>query len=285
MKIGYIGLGLMGKPCVLNLLGAGFDVSVWARREASVKPLVDKGAKACPSPKELALCTDVVILNVTNAADVQNIVLGESGLASSNKKGLIIVDMSTISACATKEIADKLAKIGMEFIDAPVSGGTAGAEKGTLSFMLGGKAETIEKIRPILQSMGTTITRIGDSGAGQVAKSCNQIALTAALIGVAEAIKFAKQNGVDPLPVREALLGGLAASKALDIHGMRIIKDVFTPGFKAVLHLKDMKIVAEICKELSLDLPVTDLGLEYLERAVDSGFGEEDSAVIARVLR
>ncbi len=284
MKIGYIGLGLMGKPCVLNLLKAGFEVFVWARRASSASPLLEKGAKICQTPEKLALEVDVVFLNVTNANDVEEIVFGANGLASSAKKGLVIVDMSTISAISTKEIAQKLAEMDMEFIDAPVSGGTVGAEKGTLTFMLGGSVAGIEKIRPALQAMGKTITRIGGSGAGQIAKSCNQIALTAAIIGVAEAVKFAQSNGVDPLCVREALLGGLAASKALEIHGMRIINDSFPPGFKAGLHLKDMGIVAEICEKLNLDLAVTELGREYLQKAVEQGFAEEDSSVIARVL-
>lgn len=284
MNIGYIGLGLMGTPCALNLIKAGHTLFVWVRRKEAADAVVAKGATLCASPAETAARVDILFTNVTNAVDVEAVLFAENGVVASGKKGLVIVDMSTISATASRKIAKRVADAGMEFIDSPVSGGTAGAEKGTLSFMAGGSAATIERITPVLRAMGTTITRIGDSGAGQVAKSCNQIALTASIIGVAEAIRFAKANGVDPAPVRAALMGGLAGSRVLEMHGHRIIEDTYEPGFKTALHLKDMNIIDDIIKELGLDMPVTGMGRDYLDEAVRRGYGDEDSAIIAKVM-
>ena len=284
MKIGYIGLGLMGFPCVLNLIRSGYNVSVWARRPEASSALEAQSAVLCDSPAAVALASDIVFLNVTNAPDVEELLFGLNGIASSQKKGLIVVDMSTISATKTREFAARLAPMGIEFADAPVSGGTAGAKAGTLTFMVGASESLFARIAPVLESMGTTITRIGETGAGQIAKSCNQICITSTILGVAEARAFAEANGVDFAPVREALMGGFAGSTVLKLHGQRMIANDYSPGFKSALHLKDMKIVDDIAAEQHLPMPVSSIGVEMLQRAVDAGFGEEDSSAMAKVL-
>ncbi len=284
MNIGYIGLGLMGRPCVLNLIKGGHSLFVWARRPESAAEVMAKGAVLCGSSADVAAKADLVFLNVTNTADVREVIFGANGLASSGKRGLTIVDMSTISATATRAMGKELAALGMELVDAPVSGGTVGAIAGTLTFMVGASPAVFERIKPVLACMGSTITRIGDCGAGQVAKSCNQIVITGAIAAVAEAVNFARANGVDPNPVREALMGGFAGSRILELHGKRIIDNSFEPGFKAALHCKDIGIVEEIAKELGLNMPVTDVGFSLLRKTVEQGYGDLDSSAMCKVI-
>ena len=283
MNIGYIGLGLMGKPCALNLMKAGHKLFVWARRKESTDEVVGKGATFCQSIAETAANCEILFLNVTNTDDVESVIFGQKGVIESGNKGLTIVDMSTISATATRTMAKRLAQYEMELIDAPVSGGTAGAQNGTLTFMVGAGEKSFERVKPVLLDMGKTVTRIGECGAGQVAKSCNQIVITGTIAAVAEAFRFAEAAGVDPGPVREALLGGFAASKVLEMHGMRMITDNYEPGFKTVLHRKDMGIVEDITEELHLGLPVSQVGIGLLERTVDAGYGEEDSSAMFKI--
>lgn len=285
MKIGYIGLGLMGNPCVKNLLKNNFEVHIWARNKASMEGLIKDGAKASSSIKELADQVDILITNVSDTSDVEEVLLGSGGVIESDNSDLIIIDMSTISAIATREMSKKLKEKGMTLVDAPVSGGTAGAEAGTLTIMVGADKEVFEKIKPTLKAMGKSITLIGSCGAGQVAKSCNQIIITGTIAAVAEAFKFAEATEVDFEPIREALLGGFAASKILDMHGMRMIKDDYTPGFKTVLHKKDMGIVKKIGSDLNLNLPITDYGLELLDKTIADGDGEVDSSAMCRVIK
>ncbi len=283
MKIGYIGLGLMGKPCTLNLIKAGHSLYVWARRPEATKELVEKGAVACATIAEVAAQVDVLFLNVTNSSDVEAILFADNGVVKGGKKGLIVVDMSTISAIATRNMARRLETHGIELVDAPVSGGTIGAINGTLTIMVGASEATFERVKPLLLHMGKTVTRIGDTGAGQVAKSCNQIAITGTIMAVAEAIHFARAAGVDPAPIREALLGGFAGSKILEIHGNRMITDDYAPGFKTILHTKDMGIVHDIAEELGLNMPVSETGLNMLKETVKAGYGELDSSAMYKL--
>ena len=283
MKIGYIGLGLMGKPCTLNLIKAGHNLYVWARRPEATREVVEKGAVACASIAEVAAQVDVLFLNVTNSSDVEAVLFADNGVIKGGKKGLIVVDMSTISAIATRNMAKRLEAHGIELVDAPVSGGTIGAINGTLTIMVGASQATFERVKPLLLHMGKTVTRIGDTGAGQVAKSCNQIAITGTIMAVAEAIHFARAAGVDPAPIREALLGGFAGSKILEIHGNRMITDDYAPGFKTILHAKDMGIVHDIAEELGLDMPVSETGLNMLKEAVKAGYGELDSSAMYKL--
>ena len=281
MKVGYIGLGIMGRPCVLNLLKAGFEVTVWARRAESAKPLLDAGARWADSVAELAASVDVLVSNVSDTPDVEAItdVVAEHGRA-----GLVCVDMSTTSPIGARRVADKLAARGIHFLDCPVSGGEAGAVAGTLTIMVGGREDALATARPVLAAMGKTITRIGDSGAGQVAKACNQIAVGAGIAAVAEIVKLARACGVDPAPVREALLGGFAQSRALEVHGQRMIDDNYAPGFKAVLHQKDMGIVLDTARELGVTLPEASRVKALIDELVREGDGELDSSAIARLV-
>ena len=284
MNIGYIGLGLMGRPCAQHLLKAGHTLFVWARRKEAAASLLEQGAVFRDNPRDVALKSDIVFLNVTGTQDVNDILFGEKGIIHSGRRGLIVVDMSTISATATRAIAERLAKYKMELVDAPVSGGTVGAQKGSLTFMVGSSPETFERILPVLSVMGSQVTRIGESGAGQIAKSCNQIIITGTIAAVAEAIRFARAAGVDPGPVRQALLGGFAGSKVLELHGQRMIDGNYAPGFKTVLHRKDMGIVADIVRELGLDLPVSAMGTDLLDKTIAKGHGEEDSSAMYTVI-
>ncbi|SMF40109.1 NAD(P)-dependent oxidoreductase [Pseudogulbenkiania subflava] len=284
MKVGYIGLGIMGRPCVLNLLKAGHQVSVWARRRESAEALLAAGAHWCDSPVELAAEVELVVTNVSDTADVEAVLLGDNGIAQGAKPGLVCVDMSTISPIGARKIAASLAEKGIDFLDCPVSGGEVGAINGTLTIMVGGKAEALEKARPALQAMGKTITHIGESGAGQVAKACNQIAVGVGVAAVAEVMKLAKACGVDPAPVREALLGGFAQSRVLDVHGQRMIDDNYAPGFKAKLHLKDMGIVLDTAHELGIKLPEAERVAGLIGELVEKGEGELDSSAIARLI-
>lgn len=285
MNIGYIGLGLMGGPCAINLLKAGHKVFVWARRPESAGEVLDQGAIWCASAAEAASQCEILFLNVTNTADVESVLFGQKGVVEGGGKGLTIVDMSTISATATRVMAKRLEPYGMELVDAPVSGGTVGAVNGTLTVMVGATEEIFERIKPVLLCMGKSVTRIGGCGAGQVAKSCNQIVITGTIAAVAEAFRFAQAAGVDPVPVREALMGGFAGSRVLELHGRRMIEDSYAPGFKTLLHLKDMGIVRGIAEELGLELPLSQVGIGLLEETVSAGYGEQDSSAMFTVTR
>lgn len=284
MKVGYIGLGIMGLPCVLNLLKAGHAVTVWSRRPDSATAALAAGASWADSPAQLAAQVDVLVSNVSDTRDVEQVLLGEQGVVHGATKGLVCVDMSTISPIGARDIAARLAAAGVDFLDCPVSGGQVGAVNGSLTIMVGGKAEALAKVRPALEAMGKTITHIGDSGAGQVAKACNQIAVGVGVAAVAEVMKLAKACGVDPAPVREALLGGFAQSRVLDIHGQRMIDDNYAPGFKAHLHLKDMGIVLDTARQLGIRLPEAERVAGLIGQLVEQGEGELDSAAIARLI-
>lgn len=283
MNIGYIGLGLMGKPCTMNLIKAGHRLFVWARRKEAADEVVAAGAAFCESIAETASKCELLFLNVTNTEDVESVIFGLHGVAESKNRGLTIVDMSTISASATRAMNKRLEPHGMELVDAPVSGGTAGAQNGTLTIMVGASRSTFDRIKPVLLCLGKSVTRIGECGAGQVAKSCNQIVITGAIAAVAEAFRFAEAAGVDPRPIREALLGGFAGSKVLEMHGMRMIEDKYDPGFKTVLHRKDMGIVNQMAEEMRLAMPLSEVGIGLLERAVEAGYGEKDSSAIYKI--
>lgn len=284
MNIGYIGLGLMGAPCARHLRNAGHTLHIWGRNKDKMRALLNEGMLWHDSPAVVAAHTQILFTNLTDTPDVQEVLLGKNGVLEGGKPGLIVVDMSTISAVTSRDMATLLKKSGIDFADAPVSGGTAGAQNATLTIMVGAEEEVFKKIEPVLSVLGSKITRIGDVGAGQVAKSCNQIVLTGALAAIAEAFTLAGRLGVDASRVRDALLGGFAGSKALEIHGLRMLEDNYAPGFKTSLHVKDMGIVSRLAQELGLALPVSALGLEYLRKAQQTGYGEEDSSSIFKVI-
>lgn len=284
MKVGFVGLGIMGNPMALNLLKAGHQLWVHARRPESMKPLATAGAVTCANPGEVAAHADVTFIMVSDTPDVEQVILGDSGIIHGAKAGSVVVDMSTISPTATKVMAEELRARGVEMLDAPVSGGDVGAINGTLSIMVGGKPDAFERVKPLFEAMGKNIVHIGDNGAGQVAKACNQIVVGVTIQAVAEALTFARKNGVDAGKVREALMGGFAGSKILEIHGNRMLKHEFNPGFKTKLHQKDLNIVMQTARELGLALPGAALVMQNLNALMGSGDGEIDSSAIVKVV-
>ena len=284
IKVGFIGLGIMGRPQALNLIKGGYPLAVWARRAQSMQPLKEAGATAYGSPAAVAAASDVTIISVSDTPDVEQVVLGEHGIIHGAKPGSVVVDMSTIAPAATREIATKLRAKDVEMLDAPVSGGEIGALNASLTVMVGGKAEVFERVHALLACMGKTITLVGGNGAGQVAKACNQIVVAVTIAAVSEALTFARKCGVDAAKVREALLGGFAGSKILEVHGQRMLNNEFKPGFKVKLHQKDMRIVMETAHQLGVALPAAALVAQHLNALVGSGDGELDSAAIVKVI-
>jgi 2-hydroxy-3-oxopropionate reductase len=284
MNVGFVGLGIMGRPMALNLIKRGHALHVWSRRPESVEPLLAAGAIRHDSAAEVAIACDVVLSMVSDAPDVEQVALGLNGVADGARDGLVFVDMSTIAPDAARSIAGRLRQRGIAMLDAPVSGGESGAISGTLSIMVGGEPQVFERVRPLFECMGTSITLVGGSGAGQVAKACNQIVTGMGVAAVAEAFSFARRSGVDPARVREALLGGFAYSKILDNHGKRMLDRNFTPGFKAWMHQKDLRIVMESAHRLGLALPGAAAVAQMFNAMVGSGLGEEDSVAILKLL-
>ena len=284
LKVGFAGLGIMGRPQALNLIKGGYQVAVYARRAESMQPLKDAGAATCASPKDVAAQCDVIIIMVADTPDVEQVIFGEGGIIHGAKPGSVVIDMSTISPVATKTMAERLAAKGIDMIDAPVSGGEVGAVNGTLTIMCGGKQAVFDKVKPILECMGKTITLVGESGAGQVAKACNQIVVGVSIEAVSEAMALARRMGVDPGKVRAALMGGFAGSKIMEIHGQRMLDYDFKPGFKTKLHQKDMKIVMETASAVGLKLPGAALFAQHLNALMGSGDGELDSSAVLKVI-
>jgi 2-hydroxy-3-oxopropionate reductase len=284
MKLGFIGLGIMGRPMALNLRRAGHELWVHGRRPQTMEALVEAGAHACTSAAAVAAGAEVIFIMVGDTPDVEQVVFGEHGLAQHLQPGQIVVDMSTISPVATRSLAQALEVRGVEMLDAPVSGGETGAINATLSIMVGGKAQVFARVKPLLEIMGKNIVHVGGHGAGQVAKACNQIVAAVTLEAVAEALIFARRCGVDPARVREALLGGFAGSRILEVHGRRMLDGDFRPGFKARLHQKDLRIVLDSAHQLGLALPAAALASQHLNALLGAGEGELDSAAIVKVL-
>lgn len=283
--IGWIGPGIMGKPMCENLLKAGFRLMVHARRPEAASELVAAGAGYCATPAELASQVDIVVSMVSDTPDVEAVLLGKDGVIAGGKRGLLVVDMSTISPVATRDIAAQLAAKGIRMLDAPVSGGDVGAKAATLTIMVGGDAADLAFARPLLEAVGKTITHIGDHGAGQLAKACNQLIAAQTVIAVTEAFTLASAAGVDPARVREALLGGFAYSRVLELHGQRILTGNYQPGFKASLHNKDMHIVTDTVAALGLNLPGTARAANGMQALVEQGQGDLDSSALATIVQ
>ena len=284
MKVGFIGLGIMGRPMALNLHKAGHALFVHGRRPESMAPLAQAGCTACASAAEAAAQADVTIIMVSDTADVEQVIFGAGGVTHGAKLGSVVVDMSTISPTATRHFAKELSARGIEMLDAPVSGGDVGAINATLSIMVGGKPAVFERVQPLFAAMGKNIVHIGDNGAGQVAKACNQIVVAVTIEAVAEALTFARKSGVDAAKVRDALLGGFAASRILEVHGKRMLDNNYQPGFKTKLHQKDMNIVLQTAKELGLALPAAALVMQHMNALMGIGDGELDSAAVMKII-
>jgi 2-hydroxy-3-oxopropionate reductase len=284
LNVGFIGPGIMGRPMALNLIKGGYKLWAYARRPETLQGLTEAGAIACATASEVAAQCDVIFTIVSDTPDVEAVICGEHGLVTRARRGSIIVDMSTISPTATKVFAERLEKLGLEMLDAPVSGGEAGAINATLSIMVGGKTEVFERVKPLFECMGKNIVHIGVNGAGQVAKACNQIVVAVTIEAVAEALTFARKNGADPVKVREALMGGFAGSKIMEVHGKRMLDNDFKPGFKVGLHQKDMRIVMETAHQLGVALPAAAMVTQHLNALMGTGDSNLDSSAIVKVI-
>ena len=283
-RIGFIGLGIMGRPMATHLRDAGYAVTVWNRTKSKMQALVERGATAGESPRDVAARSDITITMVADTPDAVEVILGAEGVLHGARRGSVVVDMSTISPVATREIARQLGERGVEMLDAPVSGGERGAIDATLSIMVGGKPEVFERVLPVFQKMGKQIVHLGASGAGQVTKACNQLVLSLTLLGVAEALTLARKAGVDPAKVRAALLGGFAQSRVLELHGQRMLDRNFEPGFRTRLYHKDMGIVMETGRSAEMPLVGGALAAQLYQIAMNQGLGEKDYSVLARVV-
>jgi 2-hydroxy-3-oxopropionate reductase len=283
-RIGFIGLGIMGRPMALHLAKAGYGLTVWARRPEALAPLVLAGARAAGSPKDVAEESEVVVTMVSDTPDVEEVIFGSEGIVHGARPGTVVVDMSTVSPGATRSVAERLAAQGIDMLDAPVSGGEIGAIQGTLSIMVGGKLEVFERVKPLFHCMGRNIVHIGGNGAGQVAKSCNQILAAVTIEAVAEALSFAIRAGADPMRVREALMGGFAYSKALEFHGKRMLEGDFKPGFKSRLFQKDLRIVLDSAHAMGLALPAAAVVAQHFNAQVGAGEGDLDGNSLFRVI-
>jgi 2-hydroxy-3-oxopropionate reductase len=283
LKVGYIGLGLMGKPIAMNILKAGFSLVVHNRSREKVKELVQEGAVEAFSPAEVASQVDVVFTNLPDSPDVEKIVLGENGIIFGGKPGLIFVDNSTIKPAVARTIAISLAEEGILALDAPVSGGDIGAMNGTLTIMVGGPSEALEKVRPIFEVMGKTITHIGDAGSGQIAKAANQIMVAAQMVAMGELLMFAQKSGADPVKVVEAIRGGAAQCWTLDVKPPRLFSGNRQPGFKASMQSKDLNIVMETAKEYGIPLPSCAIDQQLYQSMLQNNLGNLDNSAIISI--
>jgi 2-hydroxy-3-oxopropionate reductase len=284
MNIGFIGLGLMGAPMARNLAKAGHALHVWSRRPQALAEVAKSPTYTVhDSAAAVAAASEVVFTMVADSPDVHQVILGDGGVAEGGKPGLIVVDMSTIAPETAREVAAALFERGIDFLDAPVSGGEVGAINAQLTIMVGGEQEIFDRVKPLLDLLGKSITLIGGSGAGQVAKACNQIITGVGVCAVAEAINFAHKTGVDAESMREVLLGGFAASRILDLHGQRMLKRNFVPGFKAWMHQKDLRIVMDAAHSQHLSLPAAAAALQLYTGMVGSGRGDEDTTAMLKL--
>jgi 2-hydroxy-3-oxopropionate reductase len=284
MNIGVIGLGAMGAPIAKNILAHGHTVTVWARRTQAMEPLVAAGARAATSPAEVAASSDIIITMVLDTAAVEDVTLGAGGIADGAAPGTIVVDHSTIVPDGARRIATALAARSIIMLDAPVSGGATAAAAGTLSIMVGGDEAALERARPVLECYGRTIARIGPSGAGQVAKACNQICTIVNMLGAAEAMLLAERAGVDPAVVKDVLLTGFGASRMLEVQGPKMIARAFDGNVESRLHHKDIHIVLDMARRLGIELPASAAAARVLTTLQTRGGAKKDSAAMFDVL-
>jgi 2-hydroxy-3-oxopropionate reductase len=284
LKVGYIGLGLMGKSIARNILKAGFPLFVHNRSRAPVNELVAEGATAASTPAAVAAQVDIVFTNLPDTPDVEQVVLGERGIIEGAHAGLIYIDNSTIKPASARMIAEKLSVRNVFALDAPVSGGDIGARNGTLTVMVGGDASALEKAMPVLMAMGRTVTHVGDSGAGQVAKAANQIMVAAQMVAMGELLVFAKKAGVDPRKVVDAIKGGAAQCWTLDVKPPRLFDGNRGPGFKAHMQLKDLKIILETAREYDIPIPSTLENTKLFQQMIELGMGELDNSAVVGVI-
>jgi 2-hydroxy-3-oxopropionate reductase len=284
LKVGYIGLGLMGRSIARNILKAGFPLFVHNRSRPAVDELVAEGATAASTPAVVAAQVDVVFTNLPDTPDVEQVALGERGIIEGAHDGLIYIDNSTIKPASARMIAEKLAERKVFALDAPVSGGDIGARNGTLTIMVGGDSSALEKAMPVLMATGKTVTHVGDSGAGQVAKAANQIMVAAQMVAMGELLVFAKKAGVDPRKVVDAIKGGAAQCWTLDVKPPRLFEGNREPGFKAHMQLKDLKIIMETAREYDIPVPSTLENTKLFQQMIELGMGELDNSAVVGVI-
>jgi len=285
MNVAFIGMGTMGAAMALNILKAGHLVTVHNRNRDREEPVARAGARRAASPKEAAREAEIVITCVSDTPDVEAVVLGENGIIQGAKAGAIVVDMSTISPSATRRMADRLAEKGIRMLDAPVSGGSEGAQKGTLTIMVGGEAEAVAQAMPVLSAMGKSITHVGPCGAGQLTKAINQVIISGVYLAVAEGMALGLKAGVDMEKVVQALAGGAAGSWVLNYRAANMIKNEYPLGFRVRLHRKDLAIAMETARELGVFLPATALVEQIENGLIAQGYGDEDVSAVARTIR
>ena len=290
-KIGFIGLGIMGAPMALNLLKAGHILFVQTRSKTPIE-LVEGGATVCTSAEEVAKRADIVITMLPDTPHVEEVLFGERGVAAGLKAGAtasdgqakVVVDMSSISPMATKRFAQRIEALGSQYLDAPVSGGEVGAKAASLTIMVGGHEATFERARPLFEAMGKNITLVGGNGDGQTTKVANQIIVALNIAAVSEALVFASKAGADPAKVRQALMGGFAASRILEVHGERMIKRTFNPGFRIALHQKDLNLALQGAKSLKMALPQTANAAQLMQACAALGHDQADHSALVRAL-
>jgi 2-hydroxy-3-oxopropionate reductase len=282
--IGFIGLGIMGKPMARNLIKAGYSLVVHNRSRAAVEELINDGAQAAGSPKEVAECSDVIITMLPDSPDVELVYTSDQGVFAGAKPGMLLIDMSTISPIVARKLAASAQDRGCDMLDAPVSGGEAGAIGATLSIMIGGVSSAVERAMPIFQSLGKNLVHVGDAGAGQVTKAANQIVVGTTIAIVSEALVLAAKAGVDPAKVRQALLGGFAQSKILEAHGQKMLDGNFKPGFRIRLHEKDMKIALSAGFEYGVPLMVTGQVAQMMSAMDSMGHGDLDHSGLIKLV-
>lgn len=283
-KIGFIGLGIMGKPMCRNLMKAGYDLTVYNRSRGKVDEMVAEGAVGAGSPKEVAEQTDIIITIVTDTPDVEQVVLGENGILEGAREGQVVIDMSTISPSVTQEIASRLNAKGVEMLDAPVSGGDKGAIEGTLSIMVGGKEAVFNRCLPVLQAMGKNINLIGGNGAGQMTKLCNQVAVSITNLAMAEALLLGAKAGLNLEKMLAAISGGAAGSWQLSNLAPRILKRDFAPGFMVKLQQKDLRLVLGAANELGIGLPGVSIAHQLFNTVEAAGEGNEGTQALVKAL-
>lgn len=284
MKLGFIGLGVMGRPMALNLMKGGHEMGVYARRADSAKPLTAAGATLYRSPAELAAACEAVFTMVTTSHDVEQVVLGEHGVIHGARAGSLLIDMETIAPGVARGIAQALAAKGVDMLDAPVSGGPMGAEQATLSIMAGGKPEVFERAKPLFQCLGKTIVHMGENGAGQITKACNQLLLLVTAQGAAESLALAARCGVDPARVREVMMGGVAAGRVLELFGKRMVERDFAAGIEARLYHKDLAIALGLAHELGHGAPAAAVTMQHINGLMGRGEGGSDLSALIKVV-
>jgi 2-hydroxy-3-oxopropionate reductase len=283
MKLGFIGLGIMGAPMAGHLRAAGHDLYVQTRSQVP-QALVEAGAVACQTAADVARQADVIFTMVPDTPDVQKVLFGENGVASALGKGKTVVDMSSISPIETQGFAKQVEATGADWLDAPVSGGEVGAKAASLTIMVGGKDEVFARVQPLLALMGKNITHVGPAGAGQITKVANQIIVALNIAAVGEALVFASKAGADPARVRQALMGGFAASRVLEVHGERMIKRTFNPGFRIKLHQKDLNLALQGAKALGVSLPNTAMTAQLMQACAANGGDQLDHSALVQAL-